>query len=68
MNTHAPIAHPDRFFIGGDWAQPSAGSKIDVINSGTEELFVSVAEAQEADINREQFFAAFDAFIPGSAG
>src|SRR5262249_49512464 len=27
-------------------------SKIDVINSGTEELFVSVAEAQAADIDR----------------
>jgi acyl-CoA reductase-like NAD-dependent aldehyde dehydrogenase len=64
MNTHAPIAHPDRFFIGGDWAQPSASSKIDVINSGTEELFVSVAEAQEADINKA-VAAARDAFDNG---
>jgi aldehyde dehydrogenase (NAD+) len=64
MTTHAPIAHPDRFFIGGDWAQPSASSTIDVINSGTEELFVSVAEAQEADVNRA-VAAARDAFDNG---
>jgi acyl-CoA reductase-like NAD-dependent aldehyde dehydrogenase len=31
---------------------PSTSRKIDVINSGTEELFVSVAEAQEADVDR----------------
>src|SRR5262245_57113997 len=48
----APLAHPDRFFINGEWASPSSASKIDVINSGTEELFVSVAEAQAADIDR----------------
>ena len=48
----APIERPDHFFIDGDWAKPSGSSKIDVINSGTEELYVSVAEAQEADINR----------------
>lgn len=46
----SPLAHPDRFFIDGEWAAPSSASKIDVINSGTEELFVSVAEAQAADI------------------
>jgi acyl-CoA reductase-like NAD-dependent aldehyde dehydrogenase len=48
----APIKHPDRFFIDGAWAPPSSKSKIDVINSGTEELFVSVAEAQADDVNR----------------
>src|SRR5215469_10236275 len=48
----APIKHPDRFFIGGSWATPSTGAKIDVVNSATEELFVRVAEAQKSDIDR----------------
>ncbi len=48
----APIQRPDRFFIGGEWAAPSGSGTIDVISSGTEELFVSVAEAEEADVNR----------------
>jgi len=48
----APIKHPDRFFIGGSWATPSTGAKIDVVNSATEELFVRVAEAQKPDVDR----------------
>jgi acyl-CoA reductase-like NAD-dependent aldehyde dehydrogenase len=52
MNAHAPIKYPDLFFIDGKWTKPSSTSKIDVINSATEELFTSVAEAQEDDINR----------------
>jgi acyl-CoA reductase-like NAD-dependent aldehyde dehydrogenase len=48
----APIKHPDRFFIDGSWAAPSSAAKIDVINSATEELFVRVAEAQQADVDR----------------
>src|SRR5258708_4209530 len=48
----APLRYVDRFFIGGEWVQPSSDAKIDVIDSGTEELFFSVAEAQAADISR----------------
>src|SRR5262249_5740289 len=48
----APLKHPDRFFIDGTWATPSSNAKIDVINSGNEELFTQVAEAQKADIDR----------------
>jgi aldehyde dehydrogenase (NAD+) len=48
----APVKHPSRFFIDGEWVLPSSTSKINVINCATEELFVSVAEAQEADVNR----------------
>ena len=48
----APIRHADRFFIGGQWVQPSSGAMIKVTDSGTEELFFSVAEAQAADISR----------------
>jgi aldehyde dehydrogenase (NAD+) len=47
-----PFNHADRFFVDGRWIDPSTSKKIDVINSGTEELFVSVAEAQEDDVNR----------------
>jgi aldehyde dehydrogenase (NAD+) len=50
--TTSPVKHPGRFFIDGEWATPSGASKINVINCATEELFLSVAEAQEADVNR----------------
>ena len=48
----APIKHPDRFFIDGAWAAPSSAAKIEVIDSATEQLFVRVAEAQAADVDR----------------
>jgi acyl-CoA reductase-like NAD-dependent aldehyde dehydrogenase len=48
----APIRHADRFFIGGQWVRPSSDATIKVIDSGTEELFFCVAEAQAADISR----------------
>ena len=48
----APLRHADRFFIGGEWVTPSSTGVIDVIDSATEELFFSVAEAQEADMAR----------------
>jgi aldehyde dehydrogenase (NAD+) len=47
----APLRHADRFFVGGEWVQPSSSSMIDVIDSGTEQLFFSVAEAKEPDIS-----------------
>jgi aldehyde dehydrogenase (NAD+) len=51
MPSVAPIQHPDQLFIGGKWAQPSGTTRFDVLNSSTEELFVSVAEAQAADMS-----------------
>jgi aldehyde dehydrogenase (NAD+) len=48
----APIRHADRFFIDGEWVEPSSGSTFDVIDSGTEQVYFSVAEAQAADIDR----------------
>ena len=52
--THArpPVAHPDRFFIGGEWVAPSSSATINVIAPATEELYLSVAAANEADIDR----------------
>ena len=46
----AQIQHPDRLFIDGQWAAPSTKGTFDVLNCATEELFLQVAEAQEADM------------------
>jgi aldehyde dehydrogenase (NAD+) len=51
IGAYAPVKHPDRFFINGQWNAPSSASKIDVVNCATEEVFFRVAEAQEADVN-----------------
>ena len=45
-----PLAHPRSFFIGGAWVQPSSSAAIDVINAATEEVALTVAEAQVSDI------------------
>jgi acyl-CoA reductase-like NAD-dependent aldehyde dehydrogenase len=47
-----PIEHPRRFFIDGEWVAPSSDATIDVISPSTEELYLRVADAQEADVNR----------------
>jgi aldehyde dehydrogenase (NAD+) len=58
-----PILHPDRFFIGGEWVQPSSEATIDVIDSASELPFLTVAEAQAPDLDRAIAAAkqAFDA-------
>jgi aldehyde dehydrogenase (NAD+) len=33
----APLRHADRFFIGGEWVEPSSDAMIDVIDSRTEQ-------------------------------
>jgi aldehyde dehydrogenase (NAD+) len=48
----APIRHADRFFIDGEWVRPSSPSMIDVIDPGTETLFLRFAEAQADDMSR----------------
>jgi acyl-CoA reductase-like NAD-dependent aldehyde dehydrogenase len=65
MPSIVPIQHPDRLFIGGKWTQPCGTTKFDVLNSGTEELFISVAAAQAADMNAAAA-AARHAFDHGS--
>jgi acyl-CoA reductase-like NAD-dependent aldehyde dehydrogenase len=50
--TTSPLRHPDRFFIGGEWVAPESDATIDVIDSGTEEHYFTVAEAQGADMAR----------------
>jgi acyl-CoA reductase-like NAD-dependent aldehyde dehydrogenase len=50
--TAAPVRHSDSFFIDGSWVAPSSDRMIEVIDSGTEELYFRVPEAREADIDR----------------
>jgi aldehyde dehydrogenase (NAD+) len=50
--TAVPLLHPDRFFIDGQWVAPSSGATFDVIDSSTEQVYFSVAEAQPADMDR----------------
>ena len=59
-----PIKHTDRFFIGGEWVTPSSDSTITVIDSHTEQDYLTVAEAQAADIDRA-VTAAKEAFDNG---
>jgi len=58
------LRHPDRFFIGGAWVEPSSGARIDVRDSTSEEVFLSVAEAQVEDVDRA-VAAAREAFDRG---
>ena len=44
------VAHPQRFFIGGEWVQPSSTATFDIITPSTEAIFGTVAEAREADM------------------
>jgi aldehyde dehydrogenase (NAD+) len=47
-----PFGKPNRFFIGGEWVAPSSDAYIEVIVPTTEERYVRVAAAQEADMKR----------------
>ena len=49
-NRSSHVRKPLSFYIGGEWVEPSSGATIDVLDSGTEELFLTVAEAQAADV------------------
>ena len=64
MNPAGLITAPDRLYIGGEWVRPSTEALIDVINPSTEEVFLRVAEAQDADIRRA-VAAAREAFDEG---
>jgi aldehyde dehydrogenase (NAD+) len=46
------LRHPGRFYVGGEWVEPTSSAIIDVLDSGTEELFLTVAEAREGDVDR----------------
>jgi aldehyde dehydrogenase (NAD+) len=46
------VLNPRALFIGGAWIEPSSSSTFDVVDSATEEVFLTVAEAQAPDITR----------------
>lgn len=52
QDTRAPISGLDKFYIGGEWVDPSSSSTISVIEPATEEVYYQVAEAQDADVSR----------------
>jgi aldehyde dehydrogenase (NAD+) len=58
-----PVGHTDRLFIGGRWVAPSSSSVIRVLDSHTEAVYLTVAEAKAADIDQAVATAraAFDA-------
>lgn len=49
---NAPVAHAGKFFIGGEWVEPTTDHKINVVEAATEELFYTVAEGEPADVRR----------------
>lgn len=58
------VSNPRAFFIGGRWVEPSAQTTFDVVDSATEEVFLTVAEAQAPDID-SAVAAAREAFDTG---
>ena len=64
-DTTTILRHPDRLFIDGEWVQPSTSERISVRDSATEEIFLTVAEAKEADMSRA-IASARNAFDDGS--
>jgi aldehyde dehydrogenase (NAD+) len=48
----APLRHPDRFYIGGEWVKPSSDTAFDVVDPATEVPYFRVALAQPSDMQR----------------
>jgi acyl-CoA reductase-like NAD-dependent aldehyde dehydrogenase len=46
------VRNPRKLFISGAWIEPSSSSTFDVRDSATEEVFLTVAEAQAPDMDR----------------
>jgi aldehyde dehydrogenase (NAD+) len=58
------LRHPDRFFVGGQWITPSTDQVIEVVQPATEEVYLRIAAAMEADVDRA-VAAAREAFDRG---
>jgi acyl-CoA reductase-like NAD-dependent aldehyde dehydrogenase len=58
------IQHPDKLFINGERVDGSSDARIDVIDSNSEGLFLSIAEALSSDVERA-IAAARSAFNEG---
>jgi aldehyde dehydrogenase (NAD+) len=51
-DTVPALRHAGQFFLGGAWVDPSSKDTIDVKDSTNERVFLSVAEAKGADVDR----------------
>jgi phenylacetaldehyde dehydrogenase len=49
---HRPTPQPGRLFIGGEWAEASAGGRMDVIDPSTGQVVTTVADASGEDVDR----------------
>jgi len=58
------LRNPDKFYIAGEWVEPSSDATIEVIDSNDEQPFLRVAKATAADMERA-VGAARDAFDRG---
>src|ERR1700746_571928 len=47
-----PVKSPDRFYIGGEWVAPSSGDLIGVVQPATEDVWIRVAAARNAEGSR----------------
>ncbi|MBD8605446.1 aldehyde dehydrogenase [Aeromicrobium sp. CFBP 8757] len=52
MEPSVTLNNSDKFYIGGEWVAPSTDSTFALHSGATEEVFATVAEAQEADLDR----------------
>jgi len=48
----APLKHPDKLYIDGQWVEASTGRAFSVISPDTERVYVRVGEAGKADIEK----------------
>jgi acyl-CoA reductase-like NAD-dependent aldehyde dehydrogenase len=46
------IAHPRQLFIGGEWVEPASANVFNLVNPATEDMFMTVAAAAEADVDK----------------
>lgn len=51
-NEPISIAHPDQFFIGGEWVDSASTRRLELVNPATEEVFMSVLSADVDDVKR----------------
>jgi aldehyde dehydrogenase (NAD+)/betaine-aldehyde dehydrogenase len=50
--TESNVQIRDRFYIGGEWVEPSGSATIEVINSTTEEVMGRIPEGTPEDVDR----------------
>jgi aldehyde dehydrogenase (NAD+) len=46
------VDHAQKFFIGGEWVDPSTSATLDVLNPATEEPIIAIALGAQEDVDR----------------